>query len=151
MVRLHRPTLPSLSLLYYHPHSNDRPPNRATLLSLSLSLSHSFPPRQCLSLSPPLSSFRPMRVLSFFLLILFLVPPSPSLVFFVLRRKDRRGYVGHPLSPSSLFLSPLIRFYDACTADSMPTESIRTKNQMLIRLLKIPVIYATFFLETIGY
>lgn len=85
-----------------------------------------------------------MRVLSFFLLILFLVSPSSSLVFFVLRRTGV-GYVGHPLSLSFLFLSPLIRFYDACTADSMPTESVRTKNQMLIRLLKIPVIHEISF------
>lgn len=141
MVRLHRPTLPSLSLLYYHPHSNDRPPNRATLhLSLSLSLT----PSRLASISLRLSSFRPMRVLSFFLLILFLVSPSSSLVFFVLRRTGV-GYVGHPLSLSFLFLSPLIRFYDACTADSMPTESVRTKNQMLIRLLKIPVIHEISF------
>lgn len=136
MVRLHRPTLPSLSLLYYHPHSNDRPPNRATL-PLSLSLSYPFPPRYYLS--PPLFFPTDARSLSFFLLILFLVPPSSSLVFFVLRRTGE----GHPLSLSFLFLSPLIRFYDACTADSMPTESVRTKNQMLIRLLKIPVIHGT--------
>lgn len=104
MVRLHRPTLPSLSLLYYHPHSNDRPPNRATLpLSLSLlSL-----PASLLSLSASLLSDR-----CAFSLLLSLNPfPRPTLVepCFLRLAKDRRGSPSLALLSLSIPLNTVLR------------------------------------------
>ena len=103
MVRLHRPTLPSLSLLYYHPHSNDRPPNRATLLSLSLSLSLSFLPASPVSLSLSASLFFPTDARS---LLLSLNPfPRPTLAEPCFLRLAKKGQERVRWSPSLALLS----------------------------------------------
>lgn len=73
MVRLHRPTLPSPVPLTAYPHSNDRPPNGATLhpsLALSARFSLCYA-RTCTVILPSLlclSLFRRMGFAIFFLL-----------------------------------------------------------------------------------
>lgn len=93
----------------------------------------------CHGICPPL--FFPADARSLLLSLNLLVAPSPF-VFFVFRTACRRGYVGYPLFLFLPFSIPLIRCYDACTADSTSTERLNEKSDVYSLAKNLPAIHA---------